>query len=83
MGSIVIRELVLIKLPSFTHNWDNGQFFVNLNIISSDNGKLQFQTPNMVNELIPPGYYMMYYVDSHGKPSLAQMVRFDDKAETP
>ena len=76
-------ELVLIKLPSFTHNWNNGQFFVNLNITSNQNGTLVFQTPNMLDELIPPGYYMMYYIDSYGKPSIAQMVRFDNKATAP
>jgi hypothetical protein len=77
------HELVLIKLPSFTHNWNNGQFFVNLDIVSVNNNSLVFQTPNMLDELIPPGYYMMYYVDSYGKPSLSQMVRFDDKAVAP
>lgn len=79
-------ELVLIKLPSFTHNWDNGQFFVNLEItnVSDSSGRnIKFRTPIMFRELIPPGYYMMYYIDSYGKPSLSQMVRFDDKAKAP
>jgi hypothetical protein len=32
---------------------------------------------------VPPGYYMLFYVDCMGKPSLAQMVRFDDAAKAP
>lgn len=76
-------ELVLIKLPSFTHNWDNGQFFVQLDIEKEEKNELVFNTPNMQDELIPPGFYMMYYIDSNGKPSLSQMIRFDDKAKAP
>lgn len=76
-------ELVLIKLPSFTHNWDNGQFFVQLDIQRQAGNQLVFKTPNMKEGLIPPGYYMLYYIDTKGKPSLAQMVRFDDKATAP
>ena len=77
--------LVLLKLPSFTHDWDNGQFFVDLEI-TNDNEKegiIEFRTPDMKKNLIPPGYYMMYYIDSKGKPSISRMVRFDDKAVAP
>ena len=54
-----------------------------LKIESASGNTVKFKTPNMMDELIPPGYYMLYYVDSHGKPSIAQMVRFNDKAEAP
>jgi hypothetical protein len=76
----VKESLVLIKLPSFTHNWDMGQFFIELDITKTDENMVSFRTPNMKEELIPPGYYMLYYVDTNGKPSLSKMVRFDDKA---
>ena len=76
-------EVVLLKLASFTHNWDNGQFFVNLDINSITGNTVNFSTPNMKDGLIPPGYYMLYFIDSKGKPSHSQMVRFDDKADTP
>lgn len=78
-------SVVLLKLPSFTHNWDMGQKFIELEITeqSESRGKLKFKTPNMEEENIPPGYYMLFYVDSKGKPSISQMVRFDDKATEP
>jgi hypothetical protein len=76
-------EVVLLKLASFTHNWDNGQFYVNLDIKSISGNSVSFSTPNMKDELIPPGYYMLYFIDSKGKPSHSQMVRFDDKADKP
>ncbi|WP_109833329.1 galactose oxidase-like domain-containing protein [Reichenbachiella versicolor] len=78
-----LAEVVMIKLPSFTHNWNNGQHFVNIDIKKQSDNKVTIQTPNMQQELIPPGYYMLFYVDKKGKPSLAQMVRFDDKAVAP
>ena len=75
--------LSLIKLPSFTHNWDSGQKYIELDIVEHGEGALKFATPNLEAENIPPGYYMLYYVDSKGKPSISQMVRLDDKATEP
>lgn len=75
-------ELVLIKLPSFTHNWDNGQDFISLPYRASGSD-IEFTLPSMKENNTIPGYYMMFYVDSKGKPSKAQMVRLDDKAEAP
>lgn len=77
--------LVLIKLPSFTHGWDSGQRLVDLRILATEDGagRLRFRTPNARRELIPPAFYMLFYVDARGKPSVAQMVRFDDSAIAP
>ena len=44
---------------------------------------LRFTAPNASTSNIPPGYYMLFYVDCMGKPSRAQMVRFDDRATAP
>jgi hypothetical protein len=76
--------LELIKLPSATHGWENGQQFVPLKINSGGaSNKITFTTPDARASSIPPAYYMMFYVDCKGKPSVARMVRFDDTAREP
>jgi len=75
-------SLALIKLPSSTHGWENGQQFFNLPFKKAGSG-IQFQTPDAKSARIPPAYYMLFYVDCKGKPSVAKMVRFDDQAKEP
>jgi hypothetical protein len=77
-------KLVLIKLGSATHGWDGGQRLINVqfNRIPSTT-TLQMTTPDARIALIAPAFYMMFYVDCLGKPSVAQTVRFDDEANQP
>ncbi|HET9210505.1 MAG TPA: galactose oxidase-like domain-containing protein, partial [Thermoanaerobaculia bacterium] len=76
--------LELIKLPTATHGWENGQQFVGLTIDSGGTSKeITFTTPDAKAANVPPAYYMMFYVDCRGKPSVARMVRFDDMAREP
>lgn len=77
------ESLVLLKMPSVTHGGQWAQHFIQLNITSSKGNTIQFKTPDAKQELITPGYYMLFYIDSSGKPSKAQMVRFDDEAVSP
>ena len=75
-------KLVLIKLGSATHSWDGGQRLINLSFQGrSLSTMLEFTTPEARIALIVPGFYMLFYVDCMGKPSIAQMVRFDDQAQ--
>jgi len=77
-------SLVLIKLPSATHGWENGQRFLELQYSGlSGTTNIEFRTPNAKTANVPPGFYMLFYVDCKGKPSVAQMVRFDDAAQEP
>ncbi|OZG72773.1 hypothetical protein BTA51_14730 [Hahella sp. CCB-MM4] len=80
-------ELVLIKLPSFTHDWDQGHKFISIPFDKKTCAKsscvISFQTPEFVKANIPPAFYMMFYVDTQGKPSKAAFVRLDDKAVAP
>lgn len=76
-------SMVLIKLSSATHGWENGQHFVDLPIKMIRAGEVQFRAPNARSANIPPAYYMMFYTDCRGKPSAAAMVRFDDQAKEP
>ncbi|MEM7591567.1 MAG: galactose oxidase-like domain-containing protein [Cyanobacteria bacterium P01_A01_bin.83] len=69
--------VVLIGLGSITHSLDYGQRLADLTIDDTDiDGEItyvRFQTPDNPN-LYPPGYYMMFYVNQNGKPSVAKMV---------
>ncbi len=80
-------ELVLIKLPSFTHDWDQGHKFISIPFekenCSDTKCTIRFQTPAFEEANIPPAFYMMFYVDTQGKPSKATFVRLDDKAVAP
>ena len=73
-------SLVLIKLPSATHGWQPGQQFVSLPFHVTAANRIRFTAPIAQRANIPPAFYMMFYVDCRGKPSVAQMVRFDDTA---
>jgi hypothetical protein len=72
-------RLVLIKLPSATHGWQNGQQLIELDFEPAEGG-INFTTPDAKESMIPPAYYMLFYTDCHGKPAEAWMVRFDDAA---
>ena len=78
-------SLALIKLPSATHGWENGQRFVALQFEAAPSHpeEIHLHTPDARHANIPPGYYMLFYVDCMGKPSVARMVRFDDQAREP
>jgi hypothetical protein len=71
-----------------THGWDGGQRFVELPItgggpLPAQSGWVRFQAPDAKQANLPPAYYMLFYVDCKGKPSVAQMVRLDDQAREP
>jgi hypothetical protein len=76
-------SLVLIKLSSATHGWQNGQHFHELPITTTAANQITFRTPDARRANLPPAYYMLFYVDCRGKPAVARMVRFDDQAREP
>lgn len=78
-------SLVLAKLPAATHGWDSGQRLVPLSFqpLPGAPSRIRFTMPDRVADNVPPAYYMLFYVDCHGKPSKAQLVRFDDHATSP
>lgn len=75
--------LVLEKLSSATHGWQNGQQFYDLPFRTSGTNEIVFRTPDARAANLPPAYYMLFYVDCRGKPAVARMVRFDDRAREP
>src|SRR5207253_844691 len=73
-------------LTSPTHGWENGKRFYELpaeKLTGNQVTTLEFTMPSAAGANLPPAYYMMFYVDCRGKPSAAQMVRFDNAAVEP
>ena len=72
-------SVVLIALGSTTHSLDYGQRFAEAkitNVTLGTESSIDFTTPDNAN-LYPPGYYMMFYVNDSGKPSVAKMVKLE------
>lgn len=64
-------SLVMVKLGSVTHGWDNGQRLTDLKFSQDlDKGEVTFTAPTN-RHTNPPGYYMLFYVNAKGKPSRA------------
>lgn len=73
-------SVVLVKLGSVTHSFDNGQRLVQLNSkveLSNNNPPAIRFTPPAIEDahFTPPGYYMLFYVNAAGKPSHAKIVQ--------
>jgi hypothetical protein len=69
-----IASVSLIRTPSVTHAFDENQRFVPLSF-TAGSGQLTVSAPANSN-LAPPGYYMLFIVNSTGVPSVASFVRF-------
>lgn len=74
-------SLVMVKLGSITHSFDYGQRLADLSVQNvTDNGSgsytIDFTAPENAN-LYTPGYYMMFYLNSDGKPSVAKIVNLE------
>src|SRR5882724_7114332 len=69
-----IASVSLIRLGSVTHAFNMDQRFLEL-AFSRLSGSLNVQAPGSAN-LAPPGYYMLFIVDTSGVPSVASIVRY-------
>ena len=74
-----VGSLVMVKLGTITHSFDYGQRLADLSIqkvTANVDGSytIDFTAPENPN-LYTPGYYMMFYLNSMGKPSVAEMVK--------
>jgi hypothetical protein len=68
-----ITSVSLIRLGAVTHAFNEDQRFLNLTFQQIAGG-LSVQTPANAN-LAPPGYYMLFIVDSKGVPSVAAILK--------
>jgi Concanavalin A-like lectin/glucanases superfamily/Domain of unknown function (DUF1929)/Bacterial Ig domain/Kelch motif len=69
-----IAAVSLIRPGSVTHSFNRDQRLVPLPFTVLDAGTLTVQTPASAN-LAPPGFYMLFLVDTSGVPSVAKFVR--------
>ena len=69
----LISKVALVRLGAPTHGQDQGQRYIPLNF-SINSGSLTATSPANAN-IAPPGYYMLFIVDSNGVPSVSKMVK--------
>ncbi|HKV76946.1 MAG TPA: fibronectin type III domain-containing protein [Candidatus Sulfotelmatobacter sp.] len=69
----IIASVVLIRLGSVTHAFNQNQRYVPL-AFTAGSGSLTVTAPANAN-LAPPGYYMLFIVDSNGIPSVAPILQ--------
>ena len=74
-----IGKVSLVRLGSSTHAFDQNQRFVPLSFTAGA-GALQVDAPAN-SRLAPPGYYMLFILNSSGVPSVAKMVRLPSASE--
>ena len=74
-----IASVALIRPGAVTHAFDEDQRFVPLTF-AKNAGSLTVQAPANAN-LAPPGYYMLFIVNSNGVPSTAAWVQFSGTAQ--
>jgi len=68
-----ITSAALIRLGAVTHAFDQNQRYVPLTFQQATGG-LTVQSPSSAN-LAPPGYYMLFIVNSNGVPSVASIIK--------
>ncbi|MEO8611280.1 MAG: galactose oxidase-like domain-containing protein [Chloroflexota bacterium] len=78
-----IQSVVLISNPSVTHAITFNQYYVPLTF-TKGNGQLTVQIPTNKN-IVPPGFYMLFLVNSNGVPSIAPIMKIsaDSHLENP
>ena len=77
-----IQEAVLMRPGAATHAFDMEQRLVEIEIAAVLGGKLRLVGPPNAN-IAPPGYYMLFLIDSAGVPSVATFVRLGSTADSP
>ena len=68
-----ITRVVLIRLPSVTHGFNQNQGFSRLTFGKSRNGLTVFAPGD--RSAAAPGHYMLFILDNKGIPSIAKIVR--------
>jgi len=68
-----ITQVTMIRLSSTTHAFNQGQRFVKMT--PSIGANTVTVTPPSNTNLAPPGFYMLFILDSSGVPSIAKMIQ--------
>ncbi len=72
-NAAAIASVTLIRPGATTHTFNMEQNALSLGFQAADNS-LTVQAPSSAN-LTPPGYYMLFIVDTNGVPSIAPFVK--------
>lgn len=72
-GGRSISRVTMVRTGSATHGWNMDQRFVELTFRVQGN-QLAIQAPSRAADA-PPGFYMLFVIDSAGVPSVASMVQ--------
>lgn len=75
-----ITKVSWIRIGSTTHTFDESQRYMRLNFTQGTNG-LNVTMPANGN-IAPPGYYMLFILNSSGVPSVAKIVQISANAAT-
>lgn len=68
-----ITKVSFIRLGSTTHTFDQSARYMHLNFAQASGGVNVTMPPNA--NIAPPGYYMLFILNSTGVPSVARIVR--------
>ncbi|WP_185783612.1 galactose oxidase-like domain-containing protein, partial [Croceivirga lutea] len=71
-GSNGIQEFSLIRFSAATHSTNNEQRRIPVQF-SNNGGSYNVNIPNQ--NLLPPGYYMLFALDDNGVPSIAETIQ--------
>ncbi|WP_299435816.1 galactose oxidase-like domain-containing protein, partial [uncultured Maribacter sp.] len=74
-GSSDVQSFNLIRFSAATHSTNNEQRRIPVTHTGS-NGSYSISIPG--RNLLPPGYYMLFGIDSNGVPSIAETVKIGD-----
>ncbi|WP_080430006.1 galactose oxidase-like domain-containing protein [Burkholderia ubonensis] len=69
-----IKRFTLVRLSAVTHSTNTDQRFLELSFTDSGNGRYDVAAPTNGN-VAPPGYYMLFAINSAGMPSVATMIK--------
>uniref|UniRef100_UPI0023ED98A5 galactose oxidase-like domain-containing protein n=1 Tax=Eudoraea chungangensis TaxID=1481905 RepID=UPI0023ED98A5 len=78
-GSTGIQEFSLIRFSAATHSTNNEQRRIPVSF--SGNGNYSVNIPE--RNLLPPGYYMLFALDSNGVPSVAETIQIGSAIPLP
>ncbi len=67
-----VARVTLVRNGSTTHSFDTGQRFQELNF-KSNGGSVTVSFPGSPN-IAPPGYYMLFFINGAGVPSMAKIM---------
>lgn len=70
-----VSSFAIMRLSSVTHTTDNDQRRVPLVISSSSGNSYSLKIPSDPG-IVPPGYYMLFAINSQGTPSVATIIKF-------